>query len=155
MLTFINKHKCIFDEQALSDAIEWYAKLKGIVLYKKQRVIWADNQGYLGTSVGRGKTVYVHRLLMMYHLKRVLSSEELVHHPDENKLNNVLSNLELTTSPKHTSHHKRRADISDAEIMQLLRQGKSQNHIARYLGCTATVINLRVKRMREDQSYIT
>lgn len=154
MITFTDRHNSIFDEKELSNAMEWYAKLKGVVLYKKQRALWVDLSGYLRVSV-RSRNVLVHRLLMMCHLKRELKSGELVHHADDNKLNNVLSNLELTAHPKHTAHHRKRTDILDAEIKQLLKQGKSRYDIARHLGCSQPSICYRIKRMVEDQSYIT
>lgn len=49
--------------------------------------------------------VYYHRLKMENMLGRYLRKNELVHHKDENRLNNRRSNLELTTRSKHTSHH--------------------------------------------------
>lgn len=37
---------------------------------------------------------------------RKLRRNEVVHHKDENRQHNVLSNLELMTRSAHTSHHK-------------------------------------------------
>lgn len=52
-----------------------------------------------------GGCVHYHRLLMARHLGRVLLQDELVHHIDGDKTNNVISNLEITTRTKHTKHH--------------------------------------------------
>jgi len=46
------------------------------------------------------------RLIMEKHLGRYLKPEERVHHIDENKLNNILSNLMLFPNQSaHTKHH--------------------------------------------------
>jgi len=46
-----------------------------------------------------------HRYIMSKHLGRTLSSNEIIHHKDENKLNNKLSNLELTNPKTHGKKH--------------------------------------------------
>ena len=46
-----------------------------------------------------------HRFLMSQHLYRVLDSTEIVHHINENKLDNRLENLELLSPFKHKSIH--------------------------------------------------
>lgn len=57
-------------------------------------------------SAGKGSgIVYLHRLIMENHLGRYLTSEEVVHHKDENRSNNVIENLELTTNSEHIRHH--------------------------------------------------
>ncbi len=151
MITFTNKHNCIFDEDILSGAIGWYATLRGIEV-KAHRTIYNNNTGYLQVLIG-GRDVFVHRLLIMYHLKRKLTSSEHVHHIDGNILNNVLSNLELTTNSKHTTHHHKRADIVDAALGEMLTQGRRQCDIARYFRCSQQVVNYRVKRIKEERKH--
>ncbi len=46
-----------------------------------------------------------HRTVMEKHLGRKLGPNEIVHHDDEDKRNNDLSNLILTTRPEHARHH--------------------------------------------------
>lgn len=46
-----------------------------------------------------------HRLVMSNSLGRPLTDEEIVHHKDENKKNNDLSNLEIMTNGEHTRLH--------------------------------------------------
>lgn len=150
MIAFTNKHNGIVDKVTLSNAVEWYAKLKGVTLHNVQRLLFVSSYGYLCVSIGR-ECVRVSRLLMMYHLKRELSSKEWVHHKDENKLNNVLSNLELMSDAEHGMYHNKRADVIESAIKELLSRGKSQNDIARYLKCSGPSINRRVKRMREEE----
>lgn len=67
----------------------------------------ADAQGY----------VKEHILVMSQILGRPLdTSVEMVHHKDENKLNNDPDNLELMTKSEHTSlHNKERVMARDEE----------------------------------------
>lgn len=50
--------------------------------------------------------VLEHRYIMSLHLGRVLTREEIVHHKDENKLNNIIENLELTNRSEHARGHE-------------------------------------------------
>lgn len=59
-----------------------------------------DKSHPLATKTGR---VYTHRHVMMLKLGRVISSDEYVHHIDENKLNNNEDNL-VIMSPKDHAH---------------------------------------------------
>ena len=49
--------------------------------------------------------VLEHRARMENLLKRLLTSEEIVHHIDHNTHNNDISNLELMTRADHAKHH--------------------------------------------------
>jgi hypothetical protein len=46
-----------------------------------------------------------HRLIMEDILGRYLLEDEIVHHIDENGLNNCPSNLQVMTASEHTTHH--------------------------------------------------
>lgn len=49
--------------------------------------------------------VYLHRIIMENYLNRYLDKNEIVHHKDENRSNNNIENLELTTNSEHCKHH--------------------------------------------------
>lgn len=73
--------------------------------------------GYINTSGYRmvpddrvsGPTQYIaeHRLVVEKSLGRRLEPEEVVHHHNEDKLDNRLENLEVMTLQEHTIHHNK------------------------------------------------
>jgi len=68
---------------------------------------WHTNdEGYLVMWI-EGKEVRQHRLVMEQHLGRKLTKLEVVHHIDNDKLNNNIDNLKLyATTAEHTRYHK-------------------------------------------------
>ena len=53
-----------------------------------------------------GRYVQEHRLVMEKKIGRLLSKQEIVHHKDENTLNNSIDNLEIVTRAEHNKIHK-------------------------------------------------
>ena len=49
--------------------------------------------------------VLLHRIVVENHLGRLLRDDEIVHHVDENKMNNLVSNLEVTDASSHATAH--------------------------------------------------
>lgn len=52
-----------------------------------------------------GRYSLEHRIIMENKLQRLLTSKEIVHHKNGNKLDNRVSNLELMTIEEHTKYH--------------------------------------------------
>lgn len=57
-----------------------------------------------------GKKIDEHRYLMEKKIGRKLGFNEIVHHEDDNKRNNELDNLKLTTRSEHSRYHRLRGD---------------------------------------------
>lgn len=65
---------------------------------------WINNDGYRKLGLRKGKQKLEHRLVIEKCIGRELSSKEIVHHWDEDKLNNCLENLALL---RHNVAHQR------------------------------------------------
>ena len=57
------------------------------------------------TTTGKNTTISYPKWLYEHKVRKLLSNE-VVHHIDDNPLNNNLSNLEIKTRRKHTSDHR-------------------------------------------------
>ncbi len=66
--------------------------------------------GYLEITRGMHKGRRVHDVVMEERIGRHLRKDEVVHHIDGNKLNNVLSNLALMTRSEHARLHATKAN---------------------------------------------
>ncbi|TSP11467.1 HNH endonuclease signature motif containing protein [Cupriavidus campinensis] len=62
--------------------------------------------GYVEITRGPNKGRGLHVVLMEQHLGRRISENEVVHHRDENKHNNDLTNLEVMTRAEHARLHR-------------------------------------------------
>jgi len=163
-IEFVNQCGCIVDYQELKKAILWFtdkpvARLKTIYLHGR----------YPAVSIYE-KKLHVHRLLMMYWLRRDFDRNEHVHHIDGNKMNALRSNLKVIFAKYHMSNHskghimgdaqkkqlleankrrkgtrhKRRFNIPLPQLKQMLADGKSINSIAKHFNCDWTTIKSRI-----------
>lgn len=163
-ISWINDCGCVIDLELLSKAVLWYAnapvqKVKHIYLYGE----------YAAVSIGREK-VHVHRLLMEFSIGHKLDSKLSVHHLDENKLNDEISNLAIMVNKYHNQHHMenfkpsekqiaatieanhrrkgthnaKHINIPYTELRSFISKGKSINWIANFYGCDWPTINARI-----------
>ena len=95
-----------------------------------------------------------HRLVMEKHIGRFLTKEEVVHHKDGNKLNNIIGNLEILTNSKHVTLHKTIHGLSKTKEYrkQINERNKPKRplHQAKYYSENREAILLRKKKYREE-----
>ena len=70
------------------------------------RYVDSGSWGYVRVRLDDGRIMQEHRYVMEQHLGRQLESWEHVHHEDEDKHNNDLSNLKLKTKHTHPRDHQ-------------------------------------------------
>lgn len=83
-------------------------------------------------------TIFLARLLMEEKLGRKLTSNEIVHHIDENPFNDKLDNLEVLTRSEHCITHRggKTHQVSDKGklLISRLREEYFTTHPANFLG---------------------
>lgn len=67
-------------------------------------IMIAAPEDYPGTLY-RDKYCYEHHYVYWENTKHILSSEEVIHHIDEDKHNNEFENLQLMNRKEHIKHH--------------------------------------------------
>jgi len=162
-IKFINACNCLVNLFELEQAILWYqnkptAQLKKIYMRGRYPAVSIHN-----------KKMDVHRLMMMYWLKRDLGTDEYVHHLRD-RFNCLPNNLTLTTAKEHGSIHnkgkilsadhkrkigeasrrrkgiriKKRCNIPAEQLKEMLNQNMSINAIAKHFGCDWSTIKRRI-----------
>lgn len=81
---------------------EYISKNRKHNLYMENGYLIKFKNGY--NKKGNAK---LHRLIMEEHLGRKLTSNEIVHHIDGNKLNNDITNLKVMTRGEHSRLHRK------------------------------------------------
>lgn len=75
-----------------------------------------------------GRRIYEHRHVMEMALGRKLKRNEHVHHKDGNRINNNISNLELTNASDHARLHI----SSEAGLSNRAKEMSDLGHLARW-----------------------
>lgn len=89
-----------------------------------------------GGKIYHGGWIYEHRYLMEKHLGRYLTSFEVVHHKDHNKMNNSIDNLEVLSGEEHSKIHGEHSLASYVEIecpvcSKIFKKRKNKTHLVR------------------------
>ena len=97
-------------------------------------------------SDGKGY-IREHILVMEKHLGRYLTEDEIVHHIDENKLNNDISNLRLMTKYEHKCYHssKPRKNIDLEKAKDLLLKGYTMPQVAKHFNISESGLRKKLK----------
>ncbi len=95
-----------------------------------------------GTSYKKFMGQHEHRAVMEKSIGRKLGPDEIVHHKDGNRLNNSLTNLELTTRREHAREHGMVKLVEEdiPVIRDLIAMGWSQQAIGDEFGVTQGAI---------------
>ena len=119
-ITFDNNCNAKFNEVDLRRAIRWYSN-KPVFKFKKVFI----SGKYPAVSIYDRK-IHIHRLLMMYWLKRDLASWEYVHHKDEDRLNSFKENLEVIPASEHQSNHNKGVPKSESFKRQISKANENR-----------------------------
>lgn len=102
--------------------------------------------------------VLLHRVVMENHLGRILNTEEIVHHKDNNKKNNVISNLEVMLKKTHSRLHgygqgEQMVKLKCPWCGKIFDRSKRQTHLSKHgkLNCTCCSNPCRGKLSRYVQ----
>jgi len=75
-----------------------------------------------------GKRILIdeHRYIMEQYLGRKLTKNEVVHHIDENKMNNNIENLQLLTRSEHSRLHRLGKTLSNETKIKIGQKSKNR-----------------------------
>ncbi|MEB6233820.1 HNH endonuclease [Mammaliicoccus sciuri] len=148
-----------FDESNKSHKIEYYVSIYGNFYSRNvntgkiiQMKLVPDGAGYLRTNIN-GKTVKAHIVVAETFIRpRDREKGEVINHLDGNKLNNELSNIEITNQSLNVKHawenklaknnRARKLSFQQAEQIRMLHrtEGLSYNALSRMFNCTTSSI---------------
>lgn len=110
----LGNKKCAEILNRSTSALNKKAKKMGLAINWAYQYI--SPQGYLINCADRNNRYEVHRAIMEQHLGRKLTSDEIVHHKDGNKLNNSIENLEILTRSEHINLHRPELEAAKCKI---------------------------------------
>lgn len=162
---FINECGCICDTDALIVSIINKCKKQNKQVKDCYRIMLRN--GYPSVCIAHNR-YYVHRLVWEG-VHGVLEEEQIIHHKDQNKLNNNINNLECLTNEQHSQLHgaarkdldlrsesgkwrsvesaakkRYRREITKEKIVSMQKQGLTIGEIAKKLNCGKNTICRRL-----------
>lgn len=109
----------------------------GTRVLRKDGYIWMRSQKYPGASPNG--YVLEHRLIMANHLGRRLTSDEIVHHINDDRADNRIENLEIMSNSKHVKYHMARLPkeilAKMAKRLTLLNKKRAKKRISILCEC--------------------
>ena len=118
-----NVCNAIFSDVDLRRAIRWYS-CKPVFRFKKVFI----SAKYPCVAI-YDKKIHIHRLLMMYWLKRDLASWENVHHKNKNTLDSTKENLEVVSASQHQSDIHKGKKLSKQHIEAIKKSNSKRKGI--------------------------
>ncbi|MGN0449533.1 MAG: HNH endonuclease signature motif containing protein [Ruminococcus sp.] len=82
-------------------------RFKSKIPPRKRNGYWYEN-GYKVLYVEGDKSIKEHIKVMEDYIGRKLTEDEVVHHINENRLDNRIENLQLMTRGEHSSYHRKK-----------------------------------------------
>lgn len=105
---------------------------------------WTINKCWYKTQGSRRTRVYEHRKIMEEYLWRKLTSNEIVHHINGDKLDNRIENLEILTRSEHSRMHtNERTDFLQWRIWVSPANKTSQDKINEIIELRKTWMQLK------------
>lgn len=124
-----------------------------------------DKKGYVYVTPNRNQTKKEHIAVMENFIGRRLEKGEVVHHINNVKSDNRLSNLLLCSNAEHTRIHweirkaagidipRQPPKINRVEMMSMYDAGKSVKEIASIMGCGLTIIYRTLQRRKRHATH--
>jgi hypothetical protein len=137
----------------------WFNGLSGDEMEKRSRVN-GRNAVYAPNHPGANNTGYVlnARLVVERAIGRLLTSDECVHHKNDDKLDDALTNLEVKTRSRHTKDHWASGELHRkydyTQIKSLMDQGFGCKRIAKMLEAPVSTVKSACRVIRREQNLM-
>lgn len=98
------------------------------VLNTKYGKVKTDKDGYyvISSTKEGNKDKLLHRLIWIEHYGPIPDGDYVVHHKDNNPLNNNINNLELMTRAEHASHHHKGKTLTEEHCKKISEANKDK-----------------------------